>query len=60
MKSIKGKIVTLVAICAFVSTFINGTFSYHGAAKVINQYAQKIMYMEWENGREEKRYKTFF
>lgn len=53
MKSIKGKIVTLVAICAFVSTFINGTFSYQGAAKVINQDAQKIMSMECENGSQE-------
>lgn len=32
MKSIKAKIVTLVAICALVSTLINDTFSYQGAA----------------------------
>lgn len=50
MKSIKGKIVTLVAICAVVSTLINGTFSYQGAARIINQDAHKIMSMECENG----------
>ena len=50
MKSIKGKIVTLVAICAVVSTLINGTFSYQGAAKIINQDANRIISMECENG----------
>ena len=53
MKSIKAKIVTLVAICAVVSTFINGTFSYQGAERVINQDAHKIMSMECENGGQE-------
>ncbi len=52
MKSIKGKIVTLVAICAVVSTLINGTFSYQGAARVINQDANKMMSMECENSRQ--------
>ena len=46
MKSIKGKIVILVAICAVVSTLINGTFSYQGAARIIGQDANKIMSME--------------
>ena len=50
MKSIKGKIVILVAICAVVSTLINGTFSYQGAARIIGQDANKIMSMECENG----------
>ncbi|MGN0494875.1 MAG: methyl-accepting chemotaxis protein [Lachnospiraceae bacterium] len=53
MKSIKGKIVTLVAICAVVSTLINGTFSYQGAAKVINEDAHKMMSMECRNGSQE-------
>ncbi|MGN0437380.1 MAG: methyl-accepting chemotaxis protein [Lachnospiraceae bacterium] len=53
MKSIKGKIVTLVAICAVVSTLINGTFSYQGAAKVINGDAHKMMSMECRNGGQE-------
>ncbi len=53
MKTIRAKVVFLVAICAVVSTLINGTFSYQGAAKVINQDAEDMMTMKCENGSQE-------